>query len=224
VAASNLKKKVLVLDADLHSGVLSTVVDRKPPKPLVDVLQAADSLDYSLWDTYIVEAHGVDFLLSDRIKKTPLPSWVNYHQLLRFAATRYDVIFVDLPEVINGATEEIVRFAERTFVVTTPELTSLSLAQQRLQELQMRAVPPDRLQVILNRWHRSDMKPQDVEKFLGRSVPFVVRNDYRAISRAIASGRPVASSSGLANSFAQMAETLFVEPKENPNKSRFAFF
>jgi pilus assembly protein CpaE len=221
--ACGLEKKVFVLEADLHSGVMSALMNIAPRLPLIDALQNSDNLDYSLWLKYIVTQHGTDFLLADRVKKAPLPSWMHYHQLLRFASTRYDAMFVDLPEVVNEATDEIVQYAQCTFVVCTPELTSLKLAEQRLHELKAHGAPPDKLRVILNRWHRSDMKPAEVAELLDCPIPVVIRNDYRTISRAIAGSRPVGLDSELGRSFLEFGKKL-VGSAPAETKPRFAFF
>lgn len=220
-----LQKKVLVLEADLHSGVMSTLLDTKPKLPLIDALQNSDALDYSLWLKYVVSAHSTDFLLADRSKKAPLPSWMHYHQLMRFASGRYDAMVVDLPEVVNEATDEIVQAAQWTFVVCTPELASLTLAEQRLKELKAHGAVPARLRVVLNRWHKSDMKPEDVAALLGHPVSFVVRNDYRTISKAISSGRPVGPDTDLGRSYIEFAKKLMGGSKKEPaSKSRFSLF
>ena len=128
-------KKTLLIEADLHSGVVSTLLNITPSLPLVDALASAATLDYSAWTKYVVKAAGLDALLTDRAKTRPLPSWMNYHQLLRFALGRYDHVIADLPEVINDATEELVRSAHAVLVVCTPEVLSLTLARHRLDEL-----------------------------------------------------------------------------------------
>jgi pilus assembly protein CpaE len=224
--AVSLQKKTFVLEADLHSGVMSTLLETKPRLPLMDVLQNSDSLDYSSWLKYVITSSSTDFLLADRVKKSPLPSWMHYHQLLRFASSRYDATIIDLPEVVNEATEEIVQYAQWTFVVCTPELASLTLAEQRLQELKAHGAPPERLRVVLNRWHKNDMKPEEVAELLGHPVSFVVKNDYRAISKAITSGKPVSGDTDLGRSFVEFATKLLGAGKEiaAPSKARFSFF
>jgi MinD-like ATPase involved in chromosome partitioning or flagellar assembly len=105
-------------------------MDAKHTWSVLDALENAGELDYSLWTKYVTKVHNVDFLLADP-KKRVLPSWTNYHHLLDFAASRYDHILVDLPEMVNDATVETVRRAKSVFVVCTPELPSLALAPQR---------------------------------------------------------------------------------------------
>jgi MinD-like ATPase involved in chromosome partitioning or flagellar assembly len=220
---AQLQKKTFVLEADMHSGVMSTLLDTKPKLPLIDALQNSDSLDYSLWMKYVISAHSVDFLLADRIKKAPLPSWMHYHQLMRFVSGRYDVMIVDLPEVVNEATDEIVQAAQWTFVVCTPELASLTLAGQRLEELKAHGAVPGRLRVVLNRWHKNDMKPDDVAALLGHPVSMVIRNDYRSISKAFSSGKPVNPDTELGRSFVEFAMKLTGNVATAP-KPRFSLF
>jgi Flp pilus assembly CpaE family ATPase len=222
--ARSLQKKIFVLEADMHSGVMSTLLDMKPRVPLIDALQNSDSLDYSRWVNYVVSAHSVDFLLADRTKKAPLPSWMHYHQLMRFVSGRYDVMIVDLPEVVNEATDEIVQAAQWTFVVCTPELASLTLAGQRLEELKAHGAIPGRLRVVLNRWHKNDMKPDDVATLLGHPVSIVIGNDYRSISKAFSSGKPVNPETDLGRSFDEFAKKLMGIATTTPAKPRFSLF
>lgn len=222
--AAGAQKKVFVLEADLHSGVMSTLIDAAPRIALIDALQNAVNIDYSLWMKYVVTAHSTDFLLADRVKKTPLPSWMHYHHVLRFASSRYDAVFVDLPEVVNEATEEIVQYAQYIFVVCTPELASLKLGEQRLQELKAHGAPPDKLRVILNRWHRSDMRPEEVAQFLGCPIPAVIPNDYRTITKAIRASRPVALDTELGRSYLDFGRRLVGASPKVEAKPRFAFF
>lgn len=224
-ALASQQKSVFVLEADLHSGVMSALLDVKPKIPLIDALQNADSLDYSMWLNYVVQSNGIDLLPADRVKKSPLPSWMHYHQLLRFAASRYQVLLVDLPEIVNEATSEIVQYARCTFIVCTPELTSLKLAEQRLHELKAKGAPHERLKIVLNRWHKSDMSPQEVAELLNHPVACVIRNDYRAVSRAIGASRPVNLDTDVGRALVEFATKLVGSKKEAPaGRPKFAFF
>ena len=207
-------KKTLLIEADLHSGVLSTLLNVTPSLPVVDALARASTLDYSAWTQYVVQAAGLDTLLTDRAKTRPLPSWMNYHQLLGFALRRYDHVIVDLPEVINDATEELVRSAHAVLVVCTPEVLSLTLARHRLDELSRRRIPPERVHVILNRWHRHDMKPEEAEEVLKYKVVAALPNDYKSVNNAIVHGTLVPPESELGQNIAAVAKWLAGETPE----------
>ena len=206
--AAEVKQKALVMEGDLHSGVLATFLNLKPALSIRHALAASPEMDPRFWAQHVVTSHGVDFLLSDPALKEPIPSWTHYYQLLRFATPRYALILVDLPEVVNSATAETVRTARSVYVVSTPELASLRLAAQRCQELERWHVPSDRIQVILNRWHRSDMSTQEAEEILGRPVAFRFRNDYRALQQAIMKAGPVDPSSELGEDYVKFARLV----------------
>src|SRR5581483_10193940 len=94
------------------------------------------------------------------------------------------------------------------YVVSTAELASLRLAAQRCQELERWGVQGDRIQVILNRWHRSDMSPQQAEEVLERPVGFRFRNDYRALQQAIMKAGPVDTGSELGDDYLKFARLV----------------
>jgi Flp pilus assembly CpaE family ATPase len=222
--ATGLGKKTLLIEADLHSGVLSTLLNMSPSLPVVDALARAGDLDYSTWMKYVVQVAGIDTLLTDRAKVRPLPSWMNYHQLLRFALGRYDQVVVDLPEVINDATEELVLSAHAVLVISTPELLSLTLARNRLAELSRRRIPSERVHVILNRWHRHDMTLEDAEEFLKYKVVTTLPNDYKSVTKSIMDSALIPPDSDLGRSIGALAKWLAGEAADIPKPKSGSWF
>ena len=221
-AKDSLGKKVLLIEGDLHSGVISVLVGESHPYCLLDALEASGQLDYSEWSKYIVKFRGLDVLFSGRPRKSLLPLWSNYHQLLDFAASRYDFILVDLPEVVNDATVEIVRRAKRVFVVCTPQTASLVLAPQRCEELRTRGIPAEKIKVLLNRWQKGEATAEEVEGLLKYPVSAVFENDYAAVSDAARANTLVTLESKLGRSFATFARTAAGAP-EQPRSSKLSF-
>jgi pilus assembly protein CpaE len=204
-------KKVLLIEGDLHSGVISVLLDSRHIWSVLDALENAGELDYSLWMKYVTQIHGVDFLLADPAKKV-FSSWTNYHHLLDFAASRYDHILVDLPEVVNDATIETVRRAKSVFVVCTPELPSVALAPQRCQELQNRGIPAEKVTILINRWHKGEITAGELAELVEHPVSAVFRNDYPTVARAAKDHEFVKPGSKLGQAFAEFARTLTGEP------------
>jgi len=218
----SLAKKVLLIDGDLNSGIMWVLLDSLHPYSLRDALENSSQLDFSIWSKYVARHHHFDVLLSDHRRKMALPSWSNYHHLLDFAAARYDNILVDLPEVVNDATVETVRRAKHVFVVCTPELASLALAPCRTEELTSRGIPPGKISLILNRWHKGEITASDLEKKLRIPVSAVFGNDYPAVSRASAARGIVGASTRLGKSFAAFAKQLAAVP-DSGDKSMLSF-
>jgi Flp pilus assembly CpaE family ATPase len=61
------------------------------------------------------------------------------------------MIICDLPEVVNEATEVVVRAAKAVMVVTTPSVPSLRLAARRRHDLEARGVGATRVKYIFSR-------------------------------------------------------------------------
>jgi MinD-like ATPase involved in chromosome partitioning or flagellar assembly len=223
--ASDVRQKVLLMEADLNSGILSILLDVNSHRSLLDALENSSHLDYSVWSSCVVQKHGIDLLLSSRSK--PFPSWGNYHHLLEFARTRYGTIVVDLPEVVNDATEEILRRAKFVFVVCTPETPPLKMAQRRCAELESRGVPANRIGIIVNRWHESDVKESDVEDALEHGVAAIFPNDYASVQEATRDCRLVNGETELGKTYLSLARILAGEPDlyspDAPPKNMFSF-
>jgi Flp pilus assembly CpaE family ATPase len=222
LSAAPLSKKTLLIDGDLHSGLISVALGINHHYSILDALENSSQLDYSYWMKCVAGAGGkLDVLVSDRTKRETLPSWTDYHHLLDFAASRYDQILVDLPEVVNDATVEIVRRAKRVFVVCTPEPASLTLAPQRCRELERRGISPEKIGLLLNRWHKGDPGAKEVESHLKRHVSGVFGNDYPAVRKAASGDTFVNPDGTLGKSFATFARALAGAPEASGAKLGF---
>lgn len=208
IAAARLGKRVLVIDADLRSSVMGLMLGVTPAGGTQAVLQAAPDLDQFVLRRNLIERHGVDFLLSTRTLDAELPEWTHYFQLLNFVRSSYEMILVDLPELINPATVEMVRRSKKIFPVCTCELPSLKLAMQRLEELRRLGLEGERVGVVVNRTGKDTPKVTELEQVLGRQVSFLIPNDYRAISHSIAEAAPLAPESELSRVFTVFAAKL----------------
>jgi MinD-like ATPase involved in chromosome partitioning or flagellar assembly len=208
VVSHDLKQRVLVLEADLHSGLLSAMLQVPVKFSIRDALAEAPRADNMLWQRYITSAVGVDFLLTNTAVKEPIPSWTHYFHLLRFAAPKYDLMMVDLPEVVNTATAEVVRRARAVYVVATPDLASLKLSQQRCQELEHWGVDRGRIRALLNRGQKSDIDAKEAEKMLGCPVAATFPNDYKAIRRAITEGSSIDIRSDLGQAYLNFSRMI----------------
>jgi Flp pilus assembly CpaE family ATPase len=163
----------------------------------------------------------VDFLLTNTAVKEPVPSWTHYFQMLRFAVSKYDLIMVDLPEVVNTATAEAVRRARAVYVVSTPEFASLKLSQQRCRELENWGVERGRIQALLNRGHKNDMGAKDAEQMLECPVAATFPNDYKGIRQATTNGHFIDMRSDLGQAYLGFARMLMGVEVEKKSSSWF---
>jgi pilus assembly protein CpaE len=204
-------KRILVVDADLRSGVLALLLGTKPIRSIQSLLANIKNVDQLRFPEMVYSVGGVDYLFSSRsIDSTP-PEWGDYFHLLSTVRGMYDAILVDLPELVNSATFEFVRRSQSIYVICTPEPPALTLAKQRCDELIRFNIPPNRIGLLVNRWHRSDLSSQEISHLVGQKVIGFFPNDYPSVRSSIMSSRPVSPRSRLGGAYAKFAGLLFGE-------------
>jgi pilus assembly protein CpaE len=205
--ARDCGSRVLLLDADLHSGIVAMLLGIRPEFATVQALEHSRELDTTLWSKVVTPIHGFDVVATARPGPPGGANWSQYRRLLKFALPSYDAVMVDLPEVINDATEEVVRRAGRILLVTTAELPALALAGQRCQALQARGVSAERIRVVINRWRR-ELETNQIQDLVGAPVYFALPSDYPAVRQATQEGCPLTARSELGQSFQALAQRL----------------
>ena len=144
-------KKVLLLECDLHAGPVSMLYDIRPEFSIMDAVEDSHRLTEESWKRLTTRVDGMDVLPSLSQHGVRRVSPWGYQRLLAFARCRYDFIVCDLPEVVNEATEVVVRLAKAVMIVTTPSAPSLRLAVRRRHDLEARGVGAARVKYILSR-------------------------------------------------------------------------
>jgi cellulose biosynthesis protein BcsQ len=200
-------KRVLLIDADLRSSVLTAMAGDMPDNGIEILFDQFDSLITVNLERNRIQWHGVDLLLSTRSIKGSPPSAAHYLRLLSAAAGRYDTIVTDLPELVNPATLAVVRASSDVFLVCTPELPALTLAQQRLSELDRIGLADDGVGIIVNRWHRTDPDRKGLAELLDHTRIHTFPNDYPAVRKSFAGHAPIGSSK-LADAIKDFTENL----------------
>lgn len=213
-------KRVLLIDSDLRSGILAVMLGITSRRSTEYVLQSIHEMDALQLSNCLGKTGGVDCLLSSHTLDTNPPEWQDYNQLLSLIRAKYDAVIVDLPELINPATIELVRRAESIFLVSTPEIPSMAMAEQRLSELKRLEIPAERTKLLLNRWHKSDPSAKEISALVGHQVHQTFPNDYPSVRAAILSSRPVGPHSRLGRAYLDFAGGLL--PNQQVPASSFA--
>lgn len=201
-------KKVLLIECDRRSGPLSIMLNLERHNGLPEALEHHGELSPLEWRQVTAQLLQMDLLLANPTRRSRLPSWADYYQLLLFAQKQYDYIVVDLPEVINQATAEFVRNARAVFIVCQPEMPSIKLANFRRSELEICEIPGDRVNVLVNRWERGRLTKQAIESMVGGPVFGTLPNDYKEIRNAVMESRLAAPSSAFSKACEALAPTI----------------
>jgi pilus assembly protein CpaE len=216
--SNELGKRVLLIDSDLRSGIQSVQLGINPKKSIEYILENIHEMTRVQLASYISKKDGVDFLLCSHNLQCKLPEWQDYNQLLLLLRGNYDAIIVDLPEVINPATIELVRRAQSLFVTLTPEIPSVALAKQRLVELKSINIGEDKIKLLVNRWQKTDPDLARLATLLNCPIGWAFPNDYQSVIAALRSSRRVDSDSRLGREVVGFALSLFPQ-MEAPEKS-----
>ncbi len=205
---AQMGKRVLVLECDLRSGVMSLMLKAKLSGSMQNALGAVRAQEGHRLNASLTTVGGVDFLLSNRTRMEQLPDWSDFHGLLELAMPRYDLVLADLPELVNEATAEVVLRSQGIYLVSTQELLAVELAPRRLAELAACGVASESVKVVLNRFQRQELGAREVAEHLERPVAFQLPNDYPAVRRAVVAGASVDRDSSLGKAYRQVAGVL----------------
>jgi pilus assembly protein CpaE len=183
--AGRFQHRVLLMEADAHSGPLSVLLDQNPKFSLADALRLSQQLDDATWSQLVTNVQGIDVLFTPRDGRLGGYTPWDCQRLISFCCTHYDTIIIDLPDVITDLTEPFVSRATQVMVVSTPEMASLFMAQRRLLELDALGVHREHLGVLLNRHSTDDVSVREIEQYFEMELPIVVPED-RAHAREAA--------------------------------------
>jgi MinD-like ATPase involved in chromosome partitioning or flagellar assembly len=206
--AASFGKSVLVAEADLRSGTIADRLSTKAAQSIAQSLACAGDCISLIWPRHVSRKFGVDWMLTNRERNTAQPLWCDYRHLLTFASGRYDYTLVDLPTLVDEDAAEVALLSHKVFVVTTPEVLSLRLARQRVEELESFGVPRSRIQVLVNRLQPRDISADDIGKTLGCEVGGVFPNDYPAVNRSILEGNFVNDGTKLGRAYRSLAGVI----------------
>ena len=149
----------------------------------------------------------------------------DFHRLLGIARERYDVVVVDLRDVVDEVATAVIRDADRLYIVTTPEPASLSLIQRRLRELEHEGIRVDHIEFVLNRQTADDDPVRELSAAIRHNFTVVIPEDSPSVKEAARRCRLVAPKSAfrreavaLARTFLEMTEPGTV-PAPRPSRS-----
>jgi len=147
--------------------------------------------------------HAGNLIAPPRINATSL------QRVLSIARAQYQVICADLGSVLDEFSIELLRESQRIFLVTTPEVPSVHLAQARARSLSDLGLE-DRINLVLNRkdhW-RGHLDAGIIAEAVGLPVAFSIGNDYATCSKAIIDGAAIPGASDIGRGILELAHSL----------------
>lgn len=200
--------KTLLLEADLRSGTIQFQIDAPCEGSIQNVLAAGVSLDHFHWDRNLINYQGLHMLLTNGQAPAHLPGWRDYHGLLRLARPKYRAILVDLPELVNPGTAELVRRSQNVYLVCNQDFLSLKLATRRLQELSALGIRMEKVHLLVSRWRSREVSRPDIARMLKHPVAAVFPEDSSHLRGAMRKSELASLDSPIGAACTRFAETL----------------
>jgi len=214
--------KVLLVDADLGSGMVRFMLQIEHERSIRDAAKRAADLDENLWPQLITKvSDGLDVLHSGRISPAATIDPEALLGLLDFWRRTYDVVCFDLSGNLDKFSLDLMREANKIFLVGTSELAALHLLREKAQILKASEIA-DRVYAIHNRKSfNEDLSTEQIEELIDLSIYRVFRNSYAETKVANREGRAVRAESALGLEFSAFAAQLRGEPARPRKRSAF---
>ena len=212
--AKSYSKKTMVIDLHPDSGDAALYLRlAKPRYHFFDLLENTDRLDADLLQSFLMQhASGLHVIPGpegiDPIRD-PMPGAVS--QTLDFVRLRYEYILLDLPVGLNGTNTEVISCCDQVYLVTVAEVSAVRNVMRQLEYFSRREIPRDRIQVVLNRWHkRNVVADAQIEKVIEQKISWRIPNQYPQVVKTIHEGDPVSqlSHSEVARSLNEWAAVI----------------
>ncbi len=228
VAATELNKKVVLVDGSFQFGDVAVLLNLNPKDKsmfeLVSDLEAGGEVDAV--DTYTVtHSSGLHVVLappSPEMADAITPAGVKH--VVEALRQRYELVIIDCAAWFNDTTLGILDLADIVLTVLTLEITSIKNIRLFL-EVAEKLGYEDKVRLVLNRADTTlGIRVADVEHSIGRKVDNTIVSDGRAVVYALNRGVPFV----LSNREAQVSQDVLRlataitsnrEPREEDHKS-----
>jgi pilus assembly protein CpaE len=207
------KKRTVLLDFARPLGNAHLLLDVHPRFGIRDALDNLERLD-SHFFSGLLTSHKTNLQLLggslhpeewQTIPVAPLERVVNVAQ------AEFDTVLMDMGSQFSSDWSAILQSARMVLLVTETNVPALWTLDRRMQALAGIGVNPERIRVIVNRWHKGDEETlkaiQNENKY---SVLAQLPNDYRKASTAFNLGVPLMENHDniLTNQYRQLASQL----------------
>jgi len=212
------KESVALLDMSLQSGDSSVYLDTLPQTTLADICRDFHRLDFSFLKTSMLRhSTGLHYLAAP---KEPEDSGAVHgsqiRKILELAKSIYANVVVDCTSMlVDECSLEAFRASDRIFLLTDLSVPALRNASRLIQLMQKLKIPPQKVEILVNRFTKGGASLQDVEKGLQKKVFWLFPNDFDEVITSINAGIPLVKSRPGAPFAKNMFE--FVEKLKNPD-------
>lgn len=221
------RKKVLLADMDLVSGMVGFAMKVQTNYSIVDAVQNLTRLDESIWKALSVEwKPGLAVITAPPYcppdQHFPKQDLVD---LVRFMRAQHDWVVLDLGRSLNNIASEIYEEIDHILLVSVLEVTALHGLKTIVRLLTERGENLNKLQLVINRTPKMmDITTDELSKILGRPLYAMLPNDYPSLYQAYSSGSLLSPENRLAQQFSVLTSKITGLQPISVKKKKFSLF
>lgn len=188
--ADKLKKKVLLIDLDLHFGDISLLTNKHMEKSILDLVD--DQVDdFESVKSYFYNYHGdLDILFA------PLsPEGAEYiskdviKMIMKLASEHYDYIVIDTGVNFDEHTLLALDLSDTIFFVSTMEMTSIKNSKLGLGVMKSLNYSDDKVKILVNfTSEKFGVTKRDIEKVFDQQVHMYFGEESKALRMSVNRG------------------------------------
>ena len=193
-AATELNKKVIIVDASFQFGDVGVLLNLNPKsKSIADLVPELDSGELDSIDTFVVNhTAGIRVLLAPPTPETAeLITATGIKKVLETLRRTHDLVVVDCTAFFNDTTLAILDAADIILTMLSLEITSIKNMRLFLEVAEQLGYDNPKVKLVLNRADSSlGIRVSDVEGSIGRKVDHTIVSDGRSVVYALNRGVP----------------------------------
>jgi pilus assembly protein CpaE len=211
--STHARKHAVLLDFARPLGNVHLLLDLHPRFVVRDAVENLDRLD-SHFFSGLLTTHKTKLEILGGA--TQLEEWQNIRmgpleRVVNVAQASSDVVLVDVGSQFSPDWNPIFQGARMILVVAEANVPALWTLERRLLAMAGIGIDPERVRVVINRWHKGDEEAlKSIEKSIKRPIFACLPNDFRKASMAVNLGMPFMENHNnvLTNRYRQLAAQL----------------
>ncbi len=187
-------KSALLMDLNLRSGDLATLLDLRPTHTLAELCQVGSHLDRTMLETSVVSHEsGLKLLGPPRwFSEAPHVTTEGVQRVLSIAQHTYPYVVMDLERSFGPEQVAALRMADIIVLVLRLDFTCIRQGRRSLDYLIELGIARERVQLVVNRYGQyREVPAKKAEEALGASIAHYIPEDPKTMNRANNHGIPV---------------------------------
>lgn len=189
-------KKILLFDMDLQFGDISMLANKCTQKTILDAVEEDEADSYDSLKSYIYKYNAsLDMIFAP--KKPEASEYVskgNIENIIKAVKNEYDLIIVDTGINFSDSTLYVLDAANKIFMVSTMEITSLKDTKLGLKVMESLGYDSDKVRLVINKFNENyGFSKKEVEKAFKDGIIAFVPDEEKSITISVNKGLPLCS-------------------------------